>query len=282
MTGGFNTYGFTIIETLIVLGITAVLLLSAMYTLSGKTGEGEFTQAVNGIKTSLQQIINNSSSGIYPGAGGFQCSLSSTGTISLNGSGTSQGQHYGCTFLGRMISFSNSALSSGTPQTYTVYTIVGQQCATDTVFSSGCTVPSSWLEAGPYILPASTGTQASQTVYNGISLHSVTLKNGGTPVVYTGSAIPLTNIGFLANPATIASSSAPTANNLSPGSLQINVFAYTHSPTAGAMITGDLTQESEIDLCFASATTDKSVEMVLNGTGVQAIVSTHIYGGYIC
>src|ERR1035438_4796132 len=192
MTGGCNTSGVTIIETLIVLGITAVLLLSAMYTLSGKTGQGEFTQAINGIKTSLQQIINNSSAGIYPGQGTFTCSVTGAG-ISL----VPPASQENCTFLGRMISFSNSV--SGTPQTYTVYTIVGQQCYQGTQFSSGCTVPTSWQEAGPYILPASTKTQATETLLNGISLYSITLKNVGTPVVYTGSRIQSVNIGFLAN-----------------------------------------------------------------------------------
>jgi type II secretory pathway pseudopilin PulG len=273
MTGGFNTSGFTIIETLIVLGITAVLLLSAMYTLSGKTGQGEFTQAINGIKTSLQQIINNSSAGIYPGQGTFTCGVTGTGTISINTPPYSNN----CTFLGRMINFNNYV--SGTPQTYTVYTIVGQQCYQGTQFSSGCTVPSSWLEAGPYILPASTKTQTTQTVFNGISLYSITL-NGGAPL--TGSAIPLTNIGFLANHATLGSASSPTANNISPGALQLNVFAYTSSPSTSLMKTAYLTQENEIDLCFASSTTDKSVEIILNGTGAQAIVSTKAYGGYIC
>jgi len=284
MKGGFNTSGFTIIETLIVLGITAILLLSAMYTLSGKTANGEFTQAINGIKTSLQQLINNSSSGIYPNAGNFQCSLSSTGTISLTlPSGNVQGQHYGCTFLGRMVNFNDSSLSPGTAQNYIAYTVIGQQCTTSASLFSGCSTPTSWAGTtgvGPYILPTSTKTQSTSTLLNGISLYSITLK-GSNPATVTGAQIPLTNVAFLANPAT-ASVSAPTSNILSPGALQLNVYSYRLSPVAGPMSTAFLIQQSEIDLCFASATTNQSGEIILNGTGSEAIVSLQIFGGNKC
>ena len=37
MNGGFNTAGFTIIETLIVLGVTAALLFSVLLLIGGKT-----------------------------------------------------------------------------------------------------------------------------------------------------------------------------------------------------------------------------------------------------
>lgn len=280
MTGGFNTSGFTIVETLIVLAITGILLLSAMYTLSGKTGQGEFTQAINGIKSNLQQIINNSSDDIYPNEGAFPCSLTSTGTISLKDPTSS----INCTFLGRMINFNNPSLSAGTLQNYTVYTIIGQQCAVySSGFSSGCSVPTTWQEAGPYILPASTKTQLTQTLLNGISLYSITLKNSGNSLTVYDPEIPLTSIGFLANPATNASASSPTADSLSPGALQLSVYGYyTITPVAGSMTTTDLIEENEVDLCFASATTNQSAEIILDGTDAQAIVSLQIYGGLTC
>ena len=73
--GGYpkGTGGFTIVETLIVLAVSGLLLISAIVMISGRTNKTQFTTAANDLKQSLEQVINEISSGYFPNANNFQC-----------------------------------------------------------------------------------------------------------------------------------------------------------------------------------------------------------------
>ncbi len=291
MNGGFNTSGFTIIETLIVLGVTAILLFSVLLLVGGKTSQAQFASGINSVKTNLQQIIDTASNGSYPNKGNFTCSLSG-GAISLGYSvgSSQQGSNYGCTFIGSMIIFSKYSQPSGANQSYTIHTIVGQQCTSTsyTTSFSTCQLPTAqdFSDTDPYALPSQTGTQSSQTLLSGISLVSTTLTNSaGTTVTYSSPTTP-PGVAFLVNPAQQASAISPSVN-LSPGALQLSLYSYTSGcPTSGALFptaqSCSLTAENQIALCFASSTTDQSGLVSLGGGGLQSTVSLKIFGGNNC
>jgi type II secretory pathway pseudopilin PulG len=298
MNGGFNTAGFTIIETLIVLGVTAALLYSVLLLVGGKTNQEQFTSAISGAKTNLQQVINSASDGSYPNEGNFTCSLTSgTITIKLNTS-QQQGGNYGCTFVGSLVGFNNFAQPSSINQKYTVYTVVGQQCMNYNTDFAACSNPTTWPSTDPYILTSSTGTQSAQSLLSGISLVSTTITDtNGNQTTYSNNQTPPV-VGFLINPAQQAS--ATTAiDNLSPGALQLSLYVYCSPvngnttscantcslPSPGAALLSancSLIEANQVDLCFASATTNKSGLITLGGSGVQATVSSQIFGRSTC
>jgi len=298
MNGGFNTAGFTIIETLIVLGVTAALLFSVLLLIGGKTDQTQFKSAINQAQTSFQDVINNASSGSYPNEGHFTCSLNSGTVTIITSNNPQQGANYGCTFVGSVVGFNNFSQPSASNQKYTVYTVVGQQCTNNSVDFADCSNPTTWPATDPYLLTASTGTQSTQSLLSGISLVSATITDvNGNKVTYGNSQTPPV-VGFLINPAQQAS--ATTAiNSLSPGALQLSLYVYCNPvsgstttcantcsvPLSGAPLlssTCSLLQASQIDLCFASATTDQSGLITLGGSGVQATVSSQITDGSTC
>jgi type II secretory pathway pseudopilin PulG len=298
MNGGFNTAGFTIIETLIVLGVTAALLFSVLLLVGGKTSQEQFISAISGAKTNLQKVINSASDGSYPNEGNFTCSLAS-GTITIKlDTPQQQGGNYGCTFVGSLVGFNNFTQPSATNQKYTVYTVVGQQCTNYNTDFSACSNPTTWPETVPYILTSSTGTQSVQSLLSGISLVSTTITDvNGSQTTYRNMQLPPV-VGFLINP-TQQASATTAIDNLSPGALQLSLYVYCTPvigstttcanscslPPSGAALlsaTCSLLEANQVDLCFASATTNKSGLITLGGSGVQATVSSQIFGGSSC
>lgn len=291
MNGGFNTSGFTVMETLIVLGITALLLFSVLALVGGKTSQAQFTSAINGAQTGLQQVIDNASGGSYPNEGHFTCTINS-GTIIIGGSTNQQGSNSGCTFIGSMVAFSGYSQPTVANQQYTVYTVVGQQCTTPAYNGdfTTCQAPTSasFSDTDPYLLAANTNTQSVQALQNGISLVSTRLTgtNGSSPITYS---LPATapRIAFLVNPAEEASAASPSVN-LNPAALQLSLYSYTNSSScnqaSGLLLSRgcSLTSENEIDLCFASATTNQSGLIILGGGGLQSTISLKIFGGNNC
>jgi prepilin-type N-terminal cleavage/methylation domain-containing protein len=65
-TGGNQQQGFTIVETLIVLAVSAALLLVGMLFVSGRQNKTEFLVAINGEKQQMEQLINETANGFYP------------------------------------------------------------------------------------------------------------------------------------------------------------------------------------------------------------------------
>lgn len=116
--------GYTIIEVMIFLVITGVLLSSALLVFNGRQRRTQFTQGLREIDAQLRTIVNETASGYYPNKGDISCSSSNGGGPQLGTAGTGQGKNVGCTFLGRMIRFTEG-------ESYTAFTVVGQQKGAD-------------------------------------------------------------------------------------------------------------------------------------------------------
>lgn len=114
--------GFTIVETLIVIAISSLLLMSAVLLVAGQQRKVEFSQSAQDIRSIIEQVIAETSAGHYPNSG-FNCSATASNITITAAAGAAQGSNTNCIFMGRAIQFGNS----GDTEAYVLHTITGYQ-----------------------------------------------------------------------------------------------------------------------------------------------------------
>ena len=115
MIWGSADNGYTIVETMVFLVVTAALFASAMAAVSGRQASVQFTQGIRDAQSKMQEIINDVSTGYYPSNGDFACSAA-TGTTdrpTFTAVATPQGSSNECTFLGKSVHFTTNAADVG-------------------------------------------------------------------------------------------------------------------------------------------------------------------------
>lgn len=121
MKSGLNPKGFTIVETMIFLAVSAALLTSALALLSGSQNKTQFNQAINDVQQQINTISNNVANGYYPSIGNLDCqdNVAST-TLSISTGGPNErGTNVQCTFIGRVVLFNQNS------DTFIVYNVAG-------------------------------------------------------------------------------------------------------------------------------------------------------------
>jgi len=129
---GGTSQGYTILETMIFLAVSAAMFFSAMAFVGGKQNRTEFASAVRDLETSLNDIANDVSTGYYANITSTGQMLSCTPNnsanpvpVQLTATNTdAQGKNTGCIFIGKTVVFRPSNLSAGT---YVVVPLVGRQ-----------------------------------------------------------------------------------------------------------------------------------------------------------
>lgn len=126
--------GYTILETLIFLAVTAAMFASAMAFISGRQNRTEFASAVRDFETSINDIANDVSNGYYAnitdGGQRLYCYVNGAGggsaSIVIEGRSTdAQGANQGCIFIGKALQFRSSATDGN--ERYTAISLVGKQ-----------------------------------------------------------------------------------------------------------------------------------------------------------
>ncbi len=115
-------YGYTIVEVLIFLAVSAVLFASTMALLSGRQQRVHFTNVVRDFETKLTDVANDVSNGYYQSAGNVTCDNALT--IGVSASKT-QGTNNECIMLGRVIKFGYD--TGG--ERFGIYSLVGRRQA---------------------------------------------------------------------------------------------------------------------------------------------------------
>ena len=117
--------GYTVIEVMIVLSVSAVLFASAIAGYSYQNRKTEFTNAVRDMESTIQDTLNDVSTGYYPNATNFDCiRAGSPAAPSLDDSNTSeQGTNQDCIFLGKAVDVTDDFLRT--------YTMVGLRNSSD-------------------------------------------------------------------------------------------------------------------------------------------------------
>lgn len=113
--------GFTIVESMIVLGVTGVLFVSLAAMVSGQQSKARFKAAMTDITTELQSQINEVATGYFPNTNDIRCIRNIDKPRVVTGT-NQQGTSDACTFLGRAVMF---AIPGTNPEEYRVHTLVG-------------------------------------------------------------------------------------------------------------------------------------------------------------
>lgn len=123
MRQGLGTRAYTIIEVLIVLGVTSALIVAALVSVAGQQNKTEFSQAAHEIESQISDIINDVSTGFYPNTNNFSCTSIGNGPILSTAASNDQGANKDCIFMGRVMQFA----LAGNNENYNSYTVVGQR-----------------------------------------------------------------------------------------------------------------------------------------------------------
>lgn len=113
--------GYTIVEALIFLAVSALLFTSTMLFLAGRQNSAQFTNAVRDFETQLVDVANDVSSGVFQTSPNVVCDASGNPveTFAPRDAGTDQR----CIFLGRVIKLSNN----GNAEQFVVYSAIGNR-----------------------------------------------------------------------------------------------------------------------------------------------------------
>lgn len=154
---GTATAGYTVVETLIFLAVSAALFVSAMAFLGGRQGRAEFKQVVTTFQATLEDTANDVSTGYYGATVNGQtltCAANSAGVTSIGiAASDSQGANKDCIFVGKALQFGTAEGASG--EDYRVLPLVGKRL---TGGSSGSEVTNYSEAALRAIAPQAGGT----------------------------------------------------------------------------------------------------------------------------
>lgn len=264
--------GFTIVESLVVLGVTGALFVSMVVLVAGQQSKARFQSSIKDLTAQIQQQINEVSSGYYPGSSDFTCTANGATVDVSDVSSVNQGSNTQCTFLGRAMMFGVVPVTD--PERYLVHTIVGLR------ETSAGRAPTSLQAAGARALAPGTGTvtevsgtfpnrSTSQGLQYGLSLAwmrrgstggdeiagfaivsdpSNQVTYGGSGVLESGSVIP--TIIPIPKP-------TPDANPGVSSSEGADLIARSLGISGGAQIPASAA-DGPIFLCFQSGTTEQS------------------------
>jgi prepilin-type N-terminal cleavage/methylation domain-containing protein len=175
MRKGFNTQGFTIIEVMIVLAVTAFLIAAALIYVSGQQQKAQFTQSIHDAQSKVDDIINKVGSGYYATTGNFNCTTGG-GVLNINPGTNTRGTNTGCIFIGRAIQFGID--DAGSPPNrpkgtgFNVYNLVGLQYLSGNILIQD-------LPSGKPDLAVET-TEKDSTIY-GLRVTGMNYTIGGVP-----------------------------------------------------------------------------------------------------
>jgi hypothetical protein len=99
--------GYTIVEVMIFLAVTTGLFIIANAAFSGQNERTQFSQAVRGTESQIQDWINDVNTGYYPDVA-FNCSKGGNTQPTISSGSYGQGTRDGCIFVGKVVRFKDS------------------------------------------------------------------------------------------------------------------------------------------------------------------------------
>lgn len=160
--------GYTIVETLIFLAVSAAIFFSAMQLIGGQQGKAQFVSAVRDFETKLTDIANDVSTGYYQGDSSFNCYDSGGGVLKFDGAAQTQGSNEPCIFVGTVIKLADGN-SEDDRTKFTQFAMAGLR--TDSLTGQA---PTTLKAAQPQVISVPS-TYAPQTVGYGASIQCVDL-----------------------------------------------------------------------------------------------------------
>lgn len=137
--------GYTIVEVMIFLAVSSFMFVIAAFFIQNKQTDAQFTQAMNSINSSVQQVINDVNDNNYQNQN-VNCTRSGN-TITVN-SGATTPTPGGCTLQGKVIQFGVGGTNN---QSYNIYNIVDCQysgCSNDTTSNPPSSLSDAYAQIG--------------------------------------------------------------------------------------------------------------------------------------
>lgn len=120
--------GYTILETLIFLAVSALLFVTAMVFIGGRQGRTDFVASVRSLETQLRDLSNDVSTGLYSNltttGGRIGCTATGSSITFTTVSDDRQGSNRGCIFMGQALQLSPSGTAR---KQYSVIPLAGRQ-----------------------------------------------------------------------------------------------------------------------------------------------------------
>jgi len=273
-----NAAGFTVIEVLIVLAVTGGLFISAALLISGRQDATQFQQAINNVKTQIQQVISDVDSGFYPPSN-FTCTANGAGGIAFTNPVQEQGTNQDCVFLGKVLQF---GVQNSDPEQFYTYAIAGLRQNPD-----GTEVVN-YTQASPTVVTTNAANPTGNPSARNLLQYG--LKTYSMKYTSNGVTSDIGSVGFMNTLATYNNGLAQGAENvmLAPiGSSTRNATpaqAVTQINAATGLKATPLTQPSDLSvaICFASGGTDQSGLITIGSNGRQLSVTLSIKAGRKC
>ncbi len=270
MTGA----GFTIVETMIFLAISAMMFVLAISTMSGKQQQTEFQTGVNTLRAELNQDLSNVGSGNYPSLNGINCTANENGG-QPSGCSTSTPINDTSTVIGEVLAFNSGS--------YTILPVVGRNYVANTKDTQDATT---FSQAEPWIISSTAQSITMPFGLRVVSDPSVT----STVTSPTISPPPgLGAIGIFSFTSFEGNNLANSGEALSSGSEHVEIFAIPGSALGTspiALVNTPLTNCSgnSDDVCISTAQAQminpsNGITLCLNsGSDTQSVFFT-IGGG---
>jgi type II secretory pathway pseudopilin PulG len=128
MTG--KQRGYTIVEVLIFIAVTAMIFVAAMSAVGGRQQQVQFAQGLREFESKLQDVMNDVTTGYYPSNTTIGCSVSLLGKTEVDFSSVGQklGSNSDCVYFGKAIQIlPNSAEYPENDTKIVIYNLVGKR-----------------------------------------------------------------------------------------------------------------------------------------------------------
>ncbi len=278
--------GYTLVEVMIVMVVSAALFVSAVLAVQGRQGRTQFAQGLRDVDSRIQDIINDVSTGFYPNNGGFSCTVASVGgAIRFEDTDNSAGTNDQCVFIGKVVQFAEAGTSR---EGYNVFTVVGRRLRQTT---NGPVEVNSLADALPKAVdPLATGFNVSPP--DKADLTQRNLLQWGLRVTSVKNAAneDISAIGFFGSLAQLGGSSG---TDVVSGSQQVSMavaLGAIERPRADIVrwIEDDLKDEEAqarlkaaggVKICFESGTSDQKGSITIGEQGRQLTTSIDQAGG---
>lgn len=290
--------GFTIVESMIVLGVTGVLFLSLVGMVSGQQSKARFKASMTDITTQIQSQINEVATGFYPSQANFSCS-GAGGVVSISAGASTLGTNGGCTYLGRAMMYATSPVTADNEE-YVIQTLVGvrktalgrdpadlREASTRALARGVSTNNVGW--------PPAVDGSTLKTLYHGTQLVSMNSLNGGPGVEkIAGFAIvaapnqqlTFNTVGSTESGTIVPSiipipyEGVPSGVGVSPAE-GVDLINRSLGIIGGTAIPADAS-DGPIEMCFRSGTTNQSGKVTIGRNNSTTSVEFTIHSNGNC
>ena len=289
--------GFTLVESMIVLGVTGVLFISLAGMVAGQQAKARFKSSMTDITTQIQSQINEVATGFYPNGGDFRCRAISGNPVATVGV-SSLGENADCTFLGRAMMY---GIPGTDPEQYRIQTLIGLRRtlagrepltlreARTQVLNRGNTynTAGTWPQlATPINLQQGT-TVAWMRSMNGGGVN-IPERIAGFAIVAAPNQQLSLNVNNSVESGTIVPTIIPIPNptgSATPGVSERDgvdlIIRSLGGPPSGTPIPADA-GDGPIQICFASGTTDQSGLVTIGTNNSTTSVEFVIFNNKTC